>query len=161
MQKEPINLRIRKAKPDDAAHVANVFNAAFKPLRSIYCPTGDAIKHQAERAEEGTRLVAEIEGRIVGTVQFDDHKKHIHVIGLAVHPDFQRIGVARGMIEWVLLCAPTLGHSVVALDTIKETGNVLFFEKMGFQVVHEEIATWCTSDDHTRVHNITMEQRVV
>ena len=160
MQQDPTDITSREASATDTADVDNVFNEAFKPLRSIYRPTGDAIAHQAERAKEGTRLVAEVKGRIVGTVQFVVHKRHVHVIGLAVRPDFQRMGVARRMIEWIVDQTPSLGHNVVALDTIKETGNVPLFERIGFRVVHEQVATWCVSDDYAEVHDVKMERDV-
>jgi GNAT superfamily N-acetyltransferase len=141
---------IRVARPDDTAVALEVFNAAFAPLRSIYRPIGEVAARQGERAKEGTRLVAEIERCIVGTVQFAVHEKHVHIIGLAVHPDFQGIGVARCLIKWVVARTPGLGHNIVAVDTIKETGNVAFFEKIGFHVVHENVATWCESDESVR-----------
>ncbi len=88
-------LTIREAEVTDAAQVAAVGEAVFAPLRSIYQPVGEVRACQAERAKEGTRLVAELDGRIVGTVQYAIHREHVHVIGLAVHPDTRRRGVAR------------------------------------------------------------------
>lgn len=160
MQPEPANIVVRVANSDDAADAADVFCAAFAALRCVYRPTSEAAARQAERAGEGSRLVAEIAGRIVGTVQFVVHKQHVHLIGLAVHPDFQRMGVAGRMIEAVVARAPTLGRSVVVLDTIKETGNVPLFEKMGFRVVRENLATWCESDDYAEAHDVVMQRDV-
>jgi len=98
MQPTPPHITIRKATGDDVEHVAAIFAAAFAPLRSIYRPTDEVVARQTEHAKEGTRLVAEVEEQVVATVQFDRHKEHVHVIGLAVHPDFQRMGIARRMI---------------------------------------------------------------
>jgi len=154
----PVHITIREATADDAVAVAAVFRAAFEPLRSIYRPTGEAAARQSERFKEGTRLVAEIDGRIVGTVQVACHDRHMHVIGLAVHPDHRRTGVGRRMMEWIVDQAPLFGHNVVALDTIKETGNVAIFEKMGFHVVHENVATWCASESYPVVHEVSMER---
>lgn len=154
------HITIREAEVDAAADVREVSDAGFARLRSVYRPTREAVARQAERAKEGTRLVAEIEGRIVGTVQVARHKDHVHLIGLAVHPGFQRMGVARRMIEWVVARAPALGYNIVALDTIKETGNVALFERMGFRVVDEEVANWCVSDDYGELHDVRMERTV-
>lgn len=160
MRQFDTRILIREAIPDDAIDVSEVFAAAFAPLRSIYRPTSEAEARQAERANEGTRLVAEINQQIVGTVQFASHTKHVHVIGLAVHPDFHRRGVARRMIEWIVTRTPSFGHNIVALETIKETGNVPMFEELGFKVVREAVATWCISDNYTKVHDVTMERNV-
>jgi len=160
MTQASTHITIREAEVDDAVDVREVSEAAFATLRSVYRPTGEAVARQAERAKEGTRLVAEIEERVVGTVQIAGHEDHVHMMGLAVHPDFQRMGVARRMIEWVVARAPTLGHNVVALDTIRETGNVPLFESMGFRVVDEEVANWCVSDEYGELHDVRMERKI-
>lgn len=154
------DILIREAKPADAAEVTTVFETAFAPLRSIYRPTGAALAHQAERAQAGTRLVAEIDDTIVATVQYDLHADHIHVIGLAVHPDFQRKGIARHLLDWICIQAKNLGQPAVVLDTIRETGNVPLFETLGFRVVHEETATWCVSETYQEVHDVKLERSV-
>ncbi len=161
MQQAPPHITIRKATADDADDVAAVFNAAFAPLRSIYRPTGEVIARQADCAKERTRLVAEFGGQIVATVQFDNHKEHVHVIGLAVHPHFQRMGIARRMIDWIVAHVPTLGHNLVALDTIKETGNVSLFEKLGFCVFEEGITTCFESEEYPKLHEVKMERNIV
>lgn len=154
------DILIREAKPADAAEVTTVFETAFAPLRSLYRPTGAALARQAERAQAGTRIVAEIDGTIVATVQYDLHADHIHVIGLAVHPDFQRKGIARQLLDWICIRAKNLGQSAVVLDTIRETGNVPLFEKLGFRVVHEEKATWCISDTYQEVHDVKLQRAI-
>lgn len=160
MQQALPQVTIRKATAEDADDVAAVFHAAFAPLRSIYRPTGEVAARQDERAKEGTRLVAEIDRKIVATVQFDSHKEHVHVIGLAVHPDFQRMGIARRLVDWIMTQAPALGHNVVVLDTIKETGNVPLFEKLGFRVFYEGVTTSFVSAKFSELHEVKMERNV-
>jgi predicted N-acetyltransferase YhbS len=160
MQKHLTDMIVRLANADDAADVAEAGEAAFATVRSVYRPTREAVARQAERANEGTRLVAEIGGRVVGTVQFDLHDEHIHLMGLAVRPEFRRRGVARRLIEWVTAHAPSLSRDVVALDTIRETGNVPVFERLGFRVVGETVARWCESDRFAELHDVKMERKV-
>ncbi|WP_232105544.1 GNAT family N-acetyltransferase [Gimesia panareensis] len=138
--------------------MAAISEAAFAPLRSIYRPTGAAIARQAERAQMGTRLVAESEGTLAATVQYDQHADHVHVIGLAVHPDYQRRGIAGCLLEEICQRAILLAQPAVVLDTIKETGNVPLFEKLGFRVTHEEVATWCVSETYPVLHEVKMER---
>jgi len=151
-------ITIRRAAESDAASVATIKEEAFAPLAPIYRPVGEAAARQVERAREGTRLVAEVDGRIVGTVQYAVHQDHVHVIGLAVHPEAQRIGIARALLVWIASLAPSLGRNTVRLDTIRETGNVEVFERMGFRAVKESVPTWCTSDDYPKLHEVTMER---
>jgi predicted N-acetyltransferase YhbS len=160
MKQTPLDIAIRKATDADVDDVAAVFAAAFEPLRSIYRPTAEVAARQPQRAQAGTRLVAEVAGRLVATVQFDSHQEHVHIMGLAVHPDFQRMGIAGRMIDWIESQARSLGHNLVVLDTIKETGNVSVFEKLGFRVYNEEITSDFESDTYPVLHEVKMERTV-
>lgn len=160
MQQPPPQITIRTTTAADVDDAAEVFHAAFAPLRSIYRPAGEVAARQAERAREGIRLVAEVDRQVVGTVQFDSHEEHVHVIGLAVHPAFQRLGIARRLIDWIVARAPAFGHNVVVLDTIKETGNVPLFEKLGFRVFAESITSCFESDTYPELHEVKMERHV-
>ncbi len=160
MNPEQSTIAIRTTTSDDEACVARVLEAAFAPLRSVYRPTEEAIARQAEYAREGTRLVAEIDGLVVGTLRFTVHEHHVHLMGLAVHPNYQRRGIARRMIEWVADHAPNLERTTLALSTIKETGTVPLYERLGFRAVREEAAQWCESDVYADLHDVTMERRL-
>lgn len=152
---------IRKATSADAGEVAAVFEAAFAPLRSIYRPTTETLARQTNQTWDETRLVAEIAGQIVATVQFDQHETHLHVIGLAVHPDYQRRGIAGELLNWIFTHASRIGRQSVVLETIRETGNVAIFENLGFHVVNEVIAAWSVSETHDQLYFVTMERTVV
>lgn len=153
-------LKIRAATNQDASKVSEVFERAFAPLASIYKPKGDVKLHYHERSKKGTRLVAEIDSKIVGTVQYESHNGHLHIMGLAVQPNFQHNGIASRLIESVCSLAPSLGHNIVRVDTVKETGNVAFFEKIGFSKVRELVATWCISDSYETVHDVIMDMTI-
>lgn len=155
-----LRIIIREATAGDAEAVTTVARAAFEPLRGIYRPTAEVAARQPERAREGTRLVAEVQGRVAATVQFARHAEHVHVIGLAVHPDYQRRGIARRLLDGIAARAPSLGHRVIVLDTIKETGNVSIFEKLGFRAVGESVTALFESDAFAVLHEVRMERSV-
>ncbi|QDT44778.1 putative acetyltransferase [Gimesia alba] len=152
---------IREATSAEADEVAAVFEAAFAPIRLIYRPTAETLVRQADQHREETRLVAVIDEQVVATVEFDLHETYLHVLGLAVHPDFQRRGIAGCLLDWISNHAINLGRHTVVLETIKETGNVPLFEKLGFQVVDEAIASWCVSEIHEQLYFVTMERTFV
>jgi predicted N-acetyltransferase YhbS len=153
-------LVICEASPGDAAYVAEILDRAFTSLRTIYRPVGEARARQSERYQEGTRLIAQWRSIIVGTCQFVERENHVHLIGLAVLPEYQRQGVARQLIDRVCMLAPRLGYRVVKLDTIRETGNVEVFKKLQFSVVRELVADWCVSDTFPCVNEVIMQRFV-
>ena len=44
-------------------------------------------------------MVAEHDERVVGFMIYELHKNRLHILNFAVHPDFRRRGVARGMVR--------------------------------------------------------------
>lgn len=161
MQLPPADILIREATSADTAEVTAVLEAAFTPLRAIYRPTAETLAHQTNHRWEETRLVAELAGHVVATVQYDQHETHLHVLGLAVHPDFQRRGIAGCLLDRIAAVASQLGLQTVVMETIRETGNVPVFEKLGFHIVQENIAAWCVSETHEQLYFVTMKRTVV
>mgnify|MGYP002623161100 CR=1 FL=1 len=151
---------IRPATSADLDAAWRVYRDAFGPLRAVYRPRGDVEAHERARAALGSRLVAILDGEVVGTVQFEVHARHVHVIGLAVDPRHQRRGIGSLLVEGVAALAPSLGHRVLALDTIRETGNVEVFERMGFRVTGERETPLFESDAFARLHEVLMERRL-
>jgi len=153
-------ITIRECSHSELTEALVVLKLAFDTVRSIYHPTGKIAKGQADRAREGTRLIALINQQIAGTVQLANHQNHAHVIGLAVHPAFRQQGIARQLIQHSLQYAREWNHDTIVLETIKETGNIPLFEKLGFQVSHERITDDFASKQFERLHEVRMELRL-
>ena len=49
-------------------------------------------------------------------------------------------------------------HRAIMLATIRETGNVTIFQRLGFEPVAESIAHWCVSERFEQLHDVTMEK---
>jgi GNAT superfamily N-acetyltransferase len=150
-------ITVRPATPQDIEAAQEVAALATETLRETYRPIpnppGDGIGSPVL-----TRIVAEVEGRIVGTVQYGVKGSRLHVIGLMVHPDHRRKGVARAILESLAGTARDLGTTHLSLYTIRETGNVPIFERMGFAVVREEAAAWAESDRFDALTDVYMER---
>jgi GNAT superfamily N-acetyltransferase len=130
---------VREAETGD--ELAAVTASAIATLRHTYRPTAAAIA----RARPSRRLVAVARGEIVGTLEYDGG----HVVGLFVHADHRRRGVARALLA-------ALGPRELSLFTIRETGNVPIFVRLGFAVVREELATDYVSDVYAQLHEVHM-----
>ncbi len=86
------------------------------------------------------RLVAVENGTPIGTAEFKVADSRAHVIGLAVHPDWRRRGIARRLLEAIVNTGRSAGATKLSLYSIVQTGNLEIFEKLGFCVVHESAA---------------------
>ena len=62
------------------------------------------------------------------------------------------------MIEHLATVAAQAGKHRLSLFTIRETGNIPVFEKLGFRVVHESLDSFAESDRFPELHEAYMER---
>ena len=98
---------------------------------------------------------------MVGTLEYMREGDRIHLIGVAVHPDLHRKGVARQLISFMDGLAKQVGAKRLSLYTIRETGNVSVFEKLGFAVLREEVTLQFESDRFDVLNEVYMERQLV
>jgi GNAT superfamily N-acetyltransferase len=152
-------VQVRLAMGKDAAEVSALTEGVFAALRAIYVP--QPASGRAERlGGEWMGVVAEDEGGIIRTVQFQERTDALHVKGLAVRADWRRRGVARGLVTFVAEEARRRGLGRVTLYTVKQTGNVGVFERLGFWVVREEADATVALVGGGVAVDVLMERRV-
>jgi ribosomal protein S18 acetylase RimI-like enzyme len=152
---------VRMATPTDAAATLHVEEEAFATVRSLYRPNDAARANLSAIAPALERLVAEVDGRVVGTVRFGVFGDRLRVIGLAVVPTFRRCGVARALVEELTRVGKLKGCRALALYTVTKTGNVSVFERLGFRVVSEQPDAYSVSTDGGPLTEAYMEREVV
>ena len=81
-------------------------------------------------------MVAEHDERVVGFMIYELHKNRLHILNFAVHPQFRRRGVARGMIRKLIGKLSPQRRNRILLE-IRETNLAaqLFFRETGFRAI--------------------------
>lgn len=128
---------MREARAEDEREAAEVDQLATTALRKVYWPTDVALKRRAAIGPELRRLVAVTEGRVVGVVQYYGDGERLALLGLGVHPGFQRRGIAGALLKELENIGRQRGCTGLVLRTVRETGNVEIFERLGFVVESE------------------------
>lgn len=146
--------------PADESAATSIAARAFARLRAIYQPTAAAVQLKSAESPAYDRLVGECDGRIVATVEYRVPLPYLHVRGLAVDPEFERRGFARAAMDELARIARARGCAALRLFTIRETGNVAFFEHLGFRVLSESPADWCTSAQFATLTEVELERPV-
>lgn len=87
--------------------------------------------------DELTVLAAELDGRIVGSVQLDcdtppNQRHRADIKKLLVHPDFQRRGIGRRLMKEIETMAQRLGRSLLTLDTRSGDKGEPLYLSVGF-----------------------------
>lgn len=86
---------------------------------------------KARQDTDYTTLVGEHEDSVVATVEYRLEAAVIHLRTFAVDPKFQRRGFARAMVDATVDIARRNQRNTITLCTIRETGNVPLFERLG------------------------------
>ncbi len=125
------NLTLRLAAPADAAAIA----AMSRELIEDGLPWSWTPARVARNLAQADTLVltARDGARLAGfaIMQFGEERAHLSL--LAVHPDYQRRGVARRMLEWLTASALTAGIGSIRLE-LRENNVVArrFYLEQGY-----------------------------
>ena len=156
----PLQIEVRPPLPGEDMRIAEVSASAVATLRQTYHPTPAAIARKRRMAKTLKRLVALIDDQIVGTLQYRLEDQAIHLMGPMVHHDHRRLGIARALVDAAAQIARQAHLARLSLHTIKQTGNVPIFEKLGFHLVSEQIDALTQSATHPTLIDVYMEHRL-
>lgn len=124
---------IRAYQPDDKKDVVALWELVFADDPAWNRPE-DVIKQKLSVQPE-LFLVAEYDGRIVGTTLagYDGVRGWLHHV--ATHPDYQRTGVAEKLIEQAQLGLKKYGCVKLNLQVRSSNADVVaFYQRLGFEV---------------------------
>ena len=154
-------IEIREKTSADTSQVKQITLLATAELRRIYIPTlGRGQNQDKPITSNPTCLVACKEEMIVGVTEYTVLVDELHIGGLAVHPEYRRQGLARSLIQAVTQLAIGMGKKKMGISTIKETGNVEIFTRMGFHLDKETVAIGFQHTDGQPVIRVDMYRYV-
>jgi [ribosomal protein S18]-alanine N-acetyltransferase len=83
--------------------------------------------------EECRNLTAEVDGEVAGFCFSQDMENMVHLLNIAVHPDFRGRGIARALLRDIISFARSLNKSYVFLE-VRRTNSPAqtLYSSMGF-----------------------------
>ena len=131
---------IRRGRQADLESVWTCLSDAFAPFKSAYTPAAYAdtvpdFENLQRRLQTMVVFVAELSGRIVGTVSIStSHASEAHLRGMAVVPSAQGKGIAQQLLSAAIDHCRSAGCTRVTLDTTAPLrAAIRFYEKNGFR----------------------------
>lgn len=149
-------ITVRPERVEDQTEIQNVRASATATLRQIYRPNQRAIENKTRISTRLQKLVAIIDGRVVGTVQYYLESQSVWLIGIGVHTEYRQKGVARSLICHLEKIGLREKATQLKLHTVKETGNVDIFRRLGFTVVAEREDDFFESDRFDKLTDVEM-----
>lgn len=155
------NITVRELTTADESGVVEVDRLCTADLRKVYRPTSKAHNQRSAIAANLHRVVALLNGHVVGTVQYRLEADRMSLLGLGVHPDFRRRGVAAALVQYLEGIAAESGCRAVALQTVLETGNVTVFERMGFVIESQKPTDLFESEAFSSLTEVAMRKEII
>lgn len=160
-------IQIREATPDDTEHLKILEDHMSRKLRQFYqlSEFGQAnyarrLKSQPKLQNKYTTLVACMSQTVVGTIQYNAENGILFLFGLSVHEDFRRQGIAREIMNHLFNFAKTQKLTTIRFNTMRITGNVEIFQKIGFVVTNEKTSVLCEGLNGEKIIDVQMEKRI-
>lgn len=153
-------IEVRHALPEDAFAIAQVQASTTAALRRIYRPNAKALANKSRISRDLERLVALVDGLVVGTVQHYLDEDRLRIVGLGVLEEYRKRGVAKALVESLVSLAKHKRLEGIAARTVRETGNVPVFEKLGFVVASDVPDEYSESDIYPVLRDVELFRRV-
>lgn len=142
------DITIRALEPGDAAAISDIFDqprAVWGTMQLPFVSRADRAQRLGAIGPGHTRLVAEIDGRVVGTAglhPFDSPRRaHAASLGMAVHDAFAGRGAGTALMQALMDQADRwLNYRRVELGVYADNARAIaLYERFGF--VREGVAT--------------------
>lgn len=104
--------------------------------RSFEFPWTEQEIRQFRQQRNGFGFVVEHDERVVGFVLYEVHPHRLHVVNLAVQPEFRRRGVGATMVRYLVDKLSAQRRNRIVLEVRERNLDAqLFFRAMGFHAV--------------------------
>jgi ribosomal protein S18 acetylase RimI-like enzyme len=152
---------VRAFRPADAESVDLIMNSSTRELRAVYAPKPKVENSSVRHSSSSARVVAmDNADTAIGVAECIVHPLALYVQGIAVASTHRRRGVARALLEHIATLAVDLGLPAVRVATIKETGNVEVFKRLGFDVIEERTSERFLGLHGQPVTEVTLKRHV-
>ena len=134
---------VRRASVEDAGSISRLLLESFGAIRERYSTEGFADVTPDEekvtsRFEEGALWVAEVDGRVVGSVSLKPEAEGLYVRSMAVLPEFQGRGISHKLLDALHEYAAATGVNRIFLYTLPfQLGARELYEKHGYTWVRD------------------------
>jgi ribosomal protein S18 acetylase RimI-like enzyme len=111
-----------------------VFNSSTTPstMRQM------TLEEYSGRYSPDRIFIAELEGKVAGYIGYDNptglaSNGHVMEIYIAVHPDYQKMGVGRELTNYIISWGKQNGYKKISLRVLSSNQNAIaFYHSLGF-----------------------------
>ena len=147
-------MRLVKGEPKDARDLKNIHVSAYQKCYRGFLPdeyldslvvNDDIVERTARYIEKTECYFVEVDSKKVAFVYLDyskENEQQFEIMAIYVHPDNQKKGVGRFLIDELTQMKKKEGFKRVIAWTIKEGPSIGFYQKMNFKQIEKEEKFW-------------------
>ena len=129
---------IRRAEARDTQAITATLRAAFARFEPLYTPAGFRVatpsaEEIAERFAEGPIWIAELDGKVVGTVGAVSQGTELYIRSMAVHPSARGSGVGTCLLDAVEVFAANQYRKLLLNTRPFLSEAMKLYERCGFR----------------------------
>lgn len=152
---------VRAYLASDIEPVNLIMASCTRELRKVYASKPNAENVPQSQLHSSRIIAVDHTETIVGVAECVGRASALYVQGIAVAPTHRRRGVATDLLAHSASLAADAGLPALEIATIKETGNVEIFCRLGFLVIDERVSERFWSHDERPVTEVTLRRHVV
>lgn len=115
------------------------------------------LKIQPQLPNKYTVIVGSLNQMVVTTIQYQAENGILFLFGLSVHEEFRRRGIAREVMKYLIALVKAQKLKLIRFNTMRITGNVEIFQKLGFIVTSEKASVLCEGLNGEQIMDVQME----
>ena len=126
----PIHFQIDEVKPHDLDEIVAIENLSFPT------PWPRHIFDMEIKSSRSFKRVSRVNGSVVGYLIAWKIYDEVHILNIAIHPDYRRRGIGQGLLNYCFDFFSSKGVRSAILEVRNMNGNARrFYEKIGFRSV--------------------------
>lgn len=130
----PAGVTLREGAASDIPEMIEVVNASFEVEAFFVNAPRTHAQQLAELFRNGHFLLAHQDARLIASAYYEARGEHGYIGMLAVHPDQQRTGLGRAMIQSVEEILRVSGCKIAELSVVSVRTNLLqLYGKLGYR----------------------------
>lgn len=129
-----MNITLRSVTPDDHELIYELTEITLRPLIEAVSGTWDeAAQRAAIGAPSATHHIIQINGADGGLLTLAEDDGHIHLKSLLLHPEIQRLGIAKSLLRQFQAEALARAQEI-RLTAIKDSPAFAWYRREGYTV---------------------------
>lgn len=145
---------IDRITPEDLDSIVAIENVSFPT------PWPKRVFEREIRSQKSYNRAVRFGGMVVGYIVTWTIYDEVHILNIAVHPDFRKMGIGERMLRDCVCYSSECGLKYALLEVrVSNTGAINLYEKLGFKTIHTRRKYYSDTGEDAYVMMVEIDQK--